>query len=74
MNPDQQLVSWLAVFALIIGIYLIYKQQLSAILFGSSSTASTGEVGNNGATTPDPNNPVWTSGPNKGKPVFPGGD
>lgn len=34
MNPDQELVSWVAVFALVIGIFLVYKQQLSAILFG----------------------------------------
>lgn len=41
MNPDQQMVSWLAVFALIIGIMLVYKNQLTLILFGDPQSGST---------------------------------
>lgn len=38
MNDDQQLVSWLAVVGLIIAVMLVYRGQLSAILFGPSVT------------------------------------
>lgn len=44
------MVSWLAVFAIIIGVWLVYKGQLSAILFGNSQSGST--------IIPSPGNPT----------------
>lgn len=49
MNNDQQLVSWLAVFGIIIGVMLVYRSQLSAILFTNS-------IGNSSAP-PSKNDP-----------------
>ena len=34
MNQDQQLVSWMAVFGIIIAVMVVYRGQLSAIIFG----------------------------------------
>lgn len=54
MNSDQQMVSWLAVFAIIIGVWLVYRKQLSHILFDApggqgwagTSTIPPGQPGN----------------------------
>lgn len=49
MNENQQLVGWLAVFAILIAVWFIYRTQLSAILFTTSIGHST--------SPPAPNDP-----------------
>lgn len=50
MNPDQQMVSWLAVIGLIIGVFVMYRTQLSAIIFGQGPAAGSTVI-------PTPGNP-----------------
>lgn len=36
MNDDQELVGWLAVFLILMVVWLVYRPQVSAIIFGST--------------------------------------
>lgn len=49
MNDDQQLVSWLAVFAILIAVWFVYREQLSAMLFNTGIGTS--------SAAPSPNDP-----------------
>jgi hypothetical protein len=55
MNNDQQLISWLAVFSLIIAIWFVYRKQLSHILF--DAPASGGFAGTSTIPPGQPGNP-----------------
>ena len=46
MNGDQQLISWVAVIGLVIGVMLVYRTTIKAIIFGAGPSgvgAATGE-------------------------------
>lgn len=40
MNSDQQILSWLAIIGLIIGVMTVYKGNLTAIIFGPPATGT----------------------------------
>lgn len=52
MNQDQEVVSWLAVFAIIIAVMLVYRNQLKSILFDTS-----GGFAGPSTVLPTPGNP-----------------
>lgn len=53
MNSDQQMISWLAVFAIIIGVLTVYRGQLKHILFDAPGSGFAGPS----TVLPTPGNP-----------------
>lgn len=73
MNSDQQMISWLAVFALIIGVWLVYRQQLSAILFATPGSGGVDPTGGGGNATIPPSATGQTIVGSPGSPYGPPG-